>query len=167
MKKYFTFLLIIATLAVNAQVTITGKLTDNKGKSIGGVSIALADSYDGSTTDSIGNYSFTTTELGEKSLSATMSGYAPYKSKIIIAQESIIQNISLKELITELNAVTITAGSFEASDKKKGSVLSSLDVVTTAGSQGDIAVCKKYYRGRTDCTKKEDVCFRIISDRIG
>lgn len=160
MKKYFTFLLIIATLAVNAQITITGKLTDNKGKSIGGVSIALADSYDGSTTDSIGNYSFTTTETGEKSLSATMSGYAPYKSKIIIAQESIIQNISLKELITELNAVTITAGSFEASDKKKGTVLSSLDVVTTAGSQGDITGALKTLPGTQQVGEAEGLFVR-------
>ena len=160
MKKYFTFLLIIATLAVNAQVTITGKLTDNKGKSIGGLSIALADSYDGSTTDSIGNYSFSTTETGEKSLSATMSGYAPYKSKIIIAQESIIQNISLKELITELNAVTITAGSFEASDKKKGTVLSSLDVVTTAGSQGDITGALKTLPGTQQVGEAEGLFVR-------
>ena len=160
MKKYFTFLLIIATLAVNAQITITGKLTDNKGKSVGGVSIALADSYDGSTTDSIGNYSFTTTETGEKSLSATMSGYAPYKSKIIIAQESIIQNISLKELITELNAVTITAGSFEASDKKKGTVLSSLDVVTTAGSQGDITGALKTLPGTQQVGEAEGLFVR-------
>ena len=160
MKKYFTFLLIIATLAVNAQITITGKLTDNKGKSIGGVSIALADSYDGSTTDSIGNYSFTTTEIGEKFLSATMSGYAPYKSKIIIAQESIIQNISLKELITELNAVTITAGSFEASDKKKGTVLSSLDVVTTAGSQGDITGALKTLPGTQQVGEAEGLFVR-------
>ena len=160
MKKYFTFLLIIATLAVNAQITITGKLTDNKGKSVGGVSIALADSYDGSTTDSIGNYSFTTTETGEKSLSATMSGFAPYKSKIIIAQESIIQNISLKELITELNAVTITAGSFEASDKKKGTVLSSLDVVTTAGSQGDITGALKTLPGTQQVGEAEGLFVR-------
>ncbi len=160
MKHYFTFLSIIATLAVNAQVAIKGKLTDNKKNAIGGVSIAIEDSYDGSTTDSLGNYSFTTSEAGEKFLSATMSGYAPYKSKIIIAQESIIQNISLKELITELNAVTITAGAFEASDKKKGTVLNPLDIVTTAGSQGDITGALKTLPGTQQVGEAEGLFVR-------
>ncbi|RYZ93298.1 MAG: TonB-dependent receptor, partial [Sphingobacteriaceae bacterium] len=48
------------------------------------------------------------------------------------------QNISIKELITELKAVIISAGSFEAGDKKKGTVLTSLDIVTTASAEGDI-----------------------------
>ena len=147
MKYSFAFLLLIASLAVQAQVTIKGKLTDNKGKAVAGVNIAIDDSYDGTTTDSSGNYAFTTTETGEKFLSATMSGYTSFKTKILFAQENIIQNIVIKELITELNAVTITAGAFEASDKKKGTVLSSLDVVTTAGSQGDITGALKTLPG--------------------
>ena len=56
MKYSFAFLLLIASLAVQAQVTIKGKLTDNKGKAVAGVSIAIDDSYDGTTTDSSGNY---------------------------------------------------------------------------------------------------------------
>ena len=35
--------------------------------------------------------------------------------------------------------------SFEASDKKKGTVLSSLDIVTTAGSNGDITGALKTF----------------------
>ncbi|MCY7290894.1 MAG: TonB-dependent receptor, partial [Ferruginibacter sp.] len=160
MKYSFTFLLLVATLAVQAQVTIKGRLVDNKGKAIAGVSIAIDDSYDGSTTDSAGNYSFTTTETGERYLSATMSGFYPFKSKIFIEQDIINQNISLKELITELNAVTITAGSFEASDKKKGTVLSSLDVVTTAGSQGDITGALKTLPGTQQVGEAEGLFVR-------
>ncbi len=160
MRKWFTFFLIIASLAVSAQVTIKGKLTDYKGKAIAGVSIAIEDSYDGGTTDSTGNYSFTTTETGEKFLSATMSGYASFKSKIVITKENLIQNISIKELITELNAVTITAGSFEASDKKKGTVLNSIDIVTTAGSQGDITGALKTLPGTQQVGEAEGLFVR-------
>ena len=160
MKLYFTFLFIIATLAVNAQVTIKGKLTDNKGKAIAGVSIAIDDSYDGGTTDSTGSYSFVTNETGDKILSATMSGYASYKNKITITKDGLIQNISIKELITELNAVTITAGSFEASDKKKGTVLNSLDIVTTAGSQGDITGALKTLPGTQQVGEAEGLFVR-------
>ncbi len=160
MKILFTMLVFIATLAVSAQVTISGKLTDNKNKPLRGASISITDSYDGTTTDSLGVFSFSTTETGEHYLEATMSGYSSYKNKITIGKEAIIQNISIKELITELNAVTITAGSFEASDKKKGTVLSSLDVVTTAGSQGDITGALKTLPGTQQVGESEGLFVR-------
>ena len=45
------------------QVMISGKITDNKNLPIRGVSITIVDSYDGGTTDSLGNFSFVTTEV--------------------------------------------------------------------------------------------------------
>lgn len=159
--KYFLFsLFILAGLAVDAQVKISGKITDNKNKPLRGVSITIIDSYDGTTTDSLGNYSFTTTEKGEHQLEATMSGYGTYRNKIVIDKNDISQNISVKELITELNAVTITAGSFEASDKKKGTVLTSLDVVTTAGGQGDITGALKTLPGTQQVGESEGLFVR-------
>ncbi len=160
MKILFTMLVSIATLAVRAQVTISGKLTDNKNKPLRGVSISITDSYDGTTTDSLGVFSFSTTEIGEHYLEATMSGYSSYKNKITIGKEATIQNISIKELITELNAVTITAGSFEASDKKKGTVLSSIDIVTTAGSNGDITGALKTLPGTQQVGEAEGLFVR-------
>ncbi len=160
MKILFTMLVSIATLAVRAQVTISGKLTDNKNKPLRGVSISITDSYDGTTTDSLGVFSFSTTEIGEHYLEATMSGYSSYKNKITIGKEAIIQNISIKELITELNAVTITAGAFEASDKKKGTVLSSIDIVTTAGSNGDITGALKTLPGTQQVGEAEGLFVR-------
>ena len=147
MKQFFTIIFIFASLAVAAQVTISGVLTDTKGKPIKAASIVIIDSYDGTTTDSLGRFSFITSEVGERNLSATMSGYATYKNKIVIGNTNQIINISIKEFITELNAVVITAGSFEASDKVKGSVLTSLDIVTTAGSNGDITAAFKTLPG--------------------
>jgi vitamin B12 transporter len=160
MKKLCTIILSFASLAVAAQVTISGKLTDTRNKAIKGASISIIDSYDGTTTDSLGNYSFTTTETGEKYLTATVTGYAEYKSKINIVSTNIIQNISIKELITELNAVVITAGAFEASDKKKGTVLSSLDIVTTAGSQGEITGALKTLPGTQQVGETEGLFVR-------
>lgn len=160
MKKLLTFLLLFVSLLANAQVTISGKLTNTKNKAIRGASITIVDSYDGTTTDSLGNYSFQTTEMGEKYLSATMTGYAEFKNKINIAATNITQNISIKELITELNAVVITAGAFEASDKKKGTVLNSLDIVTTAGSQGEITGALKTLPGTQQVGEAEGLFVR-------
>lgn len=160
MKKLFTFLLLFVSLVASAQVTISGKLTDTKNKAIRGASITIVDSYDGTTTDSLGNFSFQTTETGDKYLSATMTGYTEYKNKINIAANNITQNISIKELITELNAVVITAGAFEASDKKKGTVLNSLDIVTTAGSQGEITGALKTLPGTQQVGEAEGLFVR-------
>jgi vitamin B12 transporter len=160
MKTFLLTLLCFVTLAGNAQVNISGRLTDKKNTPIRGVSVSIVDSYDGTTTDSLGNYSFSTTEIGEHTIAATMSGYSEYKNKIIIGTDNITQNISIKELITELNAVTITAGAFEASDKKKGTVLSSLDIVTTASANGDITGALKTLPGTQQVGESEGLFVR-------
>ncbi len=160
MKKLFFIFVSFVSLAVSAQVTIKGKLTDTKNKLIGGASITILDSYDGTTTDSLGNYSFTTTEIGDRVLNATMSGFVPYSSKLNIAKADILLNISIKELITELNAVTVSSGSFEASDKKKGAVLSSLDMVTTAGAQGEVTGALKTLPGTQQVGESEGLFVR-------
>ncbi len=160
MKCLLTLFTCLLSLFAAAQVTISGKVTDNKNLPIKGVSITIIDSYDGSTTDSLGNFTFSTTENGSKILNATMAGYSVFNSKIEIANSAISINITIKELITELNAVTITAGSFEASDKKKGTVLTSLDVVTTAGSQGEITGALKTLPGTQQVGESEGLFVR-------
>jgi len=160
MKFLILPVLLVAVLAGQAQVTITGKMTDNKNKPLRGASITLVDSYDGTTTDSLGNFSFKTTESGEHFLEATMSGFSTYKEKITINTTDIRQDISVRQLITELNAVTITAGSFEAGDKKKGTVLTSLDIVTTAGGNGDITGALKTLPGTQQVGEAEGLFVR-------
>ena len=110
-------LLLSAASAVKAQVKLSGKITDTKNKPVAGASITLKDSYDGATSDSSGKYSFMTSEKGEKTIQVTIIGYKPFEQKLTIAGSPIVSDISLKELITELKAVVISAGSFEAGDK--------------------------------------------------
>ena len=160
MKPILILFFLIMSITSNAQIIISGRLTDTKNIPLRGASITLNDSYDGTTTDSLGQYSFSTTENGEHTISATMSGYGVSNSKINIGKENIILNISIKELITELNAVTITAGAFEASDKKKGTVLTSLDIVTTAGSNGDITGALKTLPGTQQVGEAEGLFVR-------
>lgn len=145
--RFFLYLCIcFLPISLNAQVQIAGKITDNRGKPLAGASISLKDTYDGATTDSLGNFSFTSTEKGDHILEVTLIGYSTY-TKSIILNKNITLFIQLKELITELNAITLTAGAFEASDKKKGAVLSALDIVTTASAEGDITGALKSLPG--------------------
>ena len=139
MKKLYLIIILLGFFRIiSAQISISGHVITDKNKPLYGVSISLLNSYDGATTDSLGNYRFTTTEKGERQLEVTISGFNIVYQKLLIGSDSIVQNISLKELITELKAVVISAGSFEASDKNKGAVLSSIDIVTTPSANGDV-----------------------------
>ncbi len=160
MKKVLTLLFIILGLSTNAQVKIAGKITDGKGKPISGVSITLKDTYDGATSDSVGIFSFKTTEKGKKVLETSIIGYKSYEQEITIESSDITLNIFMKELITELKAVVISAGSFVASDKNKGAVLSALDIVTTPSANGDVTSAFKTLPGTQQVGESEGLFVR-------
>ena len=137
-KLIFFFPLLLLMVGANAQTIISGVVKDSKGISLPGVNIFIKDTYDGTTSDASGKYSFTTEETGEKILVATSIGFQPFEQKITIASEPISVSIKMKDAISELKTVTISAGSFEASDEKKMVMLRPLDIVTTAAAYGDI-----------------------------
>src|SRR6187551_1329283 len=120
MKRNFGALLflLIGSTAM-AQVKISGIIKDNKGKPIPGISVTLKDTYDGSVSDSSGNFSFTTSETGTRNIEVTGVGYHEYMTIIELKNAPIILNINLKEKLDELKAVIVMAGSFEAGDKKR------------------------------------------------
>ncbi|MEO6844889.1 MAG: carboxypeptidase-like regulatory domain-containing protein, partial [Ginsengibacter sp.] len=60
-KSLLLPLLLISTCGMG-QIKISGRVTINKKNPLAGVSVSIKDSYDGATTDSLGNYSFTATE---------------------------------------------------------------------------------------------------------
>jgi len=138
MKAIFTFLILIIGLNLQAQTKISGRITNNKGESITGANIAIVNSYDGTSTDSLGRFKFTSTETGKQLLRYTAIGYKVDSTWVNLDGKEITLQLQLKEAINELNLVTISAGTLETGDNKKGAVLNSLDVATTAGAVADI-----------------------------
>jgi len=63
-------------------------------------------------------------------------------------------------LVTELKAVVISTGSFEASDKKKGAVLTDIDVVTTPSANGDVTAAFKSLPGAQQVGESEGLFVR-------
>ncbi len=158
-----TILIFVNLLFFNclyAQITISGFVKDSKQKNVAGVSITLVDTYDGATSAADGSFKFSTTEKGKFILEFTVSGYNSVREEVIIEDKDIVINAILKEKITDLNVVTITAGSFEASDKKKGTVLSSLDIVTTASANADISAALKTLPGTQQIGEAEGLFVR-------
>jgi hypothetical protein len=133
--------LIIAVLLFSvssyAQSVISGNVVDEKGKAVAGASVYLDNTIDGATTDSAGKFSFTTEEKGNQVLIATEVSHENGGLPVTITGDLKGLTVKTKTARHELEGVTVTAGSFEASGNGK-TVLQPLDIVTTAGAQADI-----------------------------
>ncbi len=158
-RTLFVAFLFSTTLGM-AQVKISGKIIDNHNNQLAGISVSILNSYDGATSDSLGNYSFNTIEKGEQTLQATSAGYKPFEQKINVSGANQTINISLKEQVTELKAVVISAGTFEASDQKKATALNPIDIVTTASANGDITSAIKTLPGTQQVGESEGLFVR-------
>lgn len=157
-KLFFTFLL--SPLFVLAQTVIKGKVTDRKGGVMIGANVFIKGSYDGASTDSNGDFSFKTSKKDTITIVASNLGYENFEQKVILTSASFEITIKLKEAMNELNTVTITAGTFEASDSKKMVLLKPMDIVTTAGGGADIAAVMQFLPGANRVGEQEGLFVR-------
>lgn len=133
----FTF---VFTFTLIAQITISGKVLGRNNKPLKDVSVTLKDTYDGATTDETGNYKFETSEKGSQTLIFSHPKFIEIEKSIQVEDKNLILNAELKESVSEIDAVVISAGSIEASDKKRATtLLTPIDVYTTAGANGQIS----------------------------
>ena len=137
MKTIITFLIALISTLGFSQATISGKVVDEKNNAIAGANIFIDGTYDGATSNEIGEFTFTTSETGTKTLVISFLSNETLKTSIEIENYQ-NRTFKLKESMNSLDVVVINAGTFEAGDKSKNTVLKPLDIVTTAGSNGDI-----------------------------
>ena len=137
MRHCIFFLFALFSLSTSAQTNISGIVTDSKNNPIIGANIYLDGSYDGTSSNEEGKFSFTTSQKGIQTLVISFLSYETY---IKTADVSTFKNITVKlrDDINSLDAVVINAGTFEASEKAKVTVLKPLDIVTTASAVGDV-----------------------------
>lgn len=159
MKLFYYLLLLISPLAYS-QKTVSGKITDKKGNALPGANVFLKGTYDGTTTDANGLFSFQTTEKDTATLAATYVGYEAFETKIGIRENATDLSVKLEESANELNTVVITAGAFEASDEKRMAMLKPLDIVTTAGAAADITGAMQFLPGAQRVGEQEGLFVR-------
>jgi outer membrane cobalamin receptor len=121
-----------------AQIKISGTVLSAKNEPVPGSNIFIRESYDGATSDSLGNFSFTTDLTGDQILIVSFVGYKTQAVPLNISEDLKNLKVTLHEDVSELNEVVINAGTFEASDKKKSVLLKPLDIALTAGANGDV-----------------------------
>ncbi|ADF52751.1 TonB-dependent receptor [Zunongwangia profunda] len=137
--NYFLFLLatIFSAQSLLAQHEISGIIIDKKQQPIVGANIYIKGTYDGAVSDKNGQFVFTSEKTGTQIL---VISFLSFETKEISGEINDFNNlqIQLVEKFDALNAVIINAGNFEAGTASEASVLKPLDIVTTAGSVGNI-----------------------------
>ena len=140
MKYFLSFGLSLWTMSAFCQgTTVSGSVRDEDNQPIQGVNVFVVDSYDGTTTDEDGSFSFTTDQPGAQALAVHLIGYQNDTVAVDLAQSDLTLAVVLKEEALQLSGATVTASrDFEASDRNKVSVLTPLDILTTGGANADI-----------------------------
>jgi hypothetical protein len=137
MKQIFTILFLVTGLVAAAQVKITGTVTNEGNQPLVAANVYIDGTYDGGTTDEKGNFSFETTAAGSQSIMITFLSYEDLSTPITIESYQ-PQVFVMKKSANTLDELVITAGAFQAGDNSKVTALKPMDIVTTAGSAGNI-----------------------------
>ena len=131
-------LLVILEINCYAQTTVNGELMTKKGEPVMFANIAIKGSFDGTSSNAKGEYSFITSEKGEQIIMVSCIGYQTIEKLIILDKPTFKVDFIIEPAINEIGTVYITAGSFEAGDEKRTVIMRSVDIGSTAGALGDI-----------------------------
>ena len=148
MKSLLSITFLLINIMSIAQAKIDGKVTDQNGVPISGANVYLQGTYDGSSTNEEGMFSFTTTETGTQTLIVSFLSYETFTMAGDVSFMKSLQ-IKLRDDINALDAVVLSAGTFSAGDNSKVSALTALDVVTTASALGDFVGALQTLPGTT------------------
>ena len=136
MKNVFIIIAVLTSFLGYSQTVVSGYVFSRNQQPVIGANVYLDGTYDGSSSNDEGWFEFVTTEEGIQNL---IISSLSYETKIISQEVSALNKLKviLREDVNSLDTVVISAGTFEANDNSKVSVLKPLDVVTTASAVGD------------------------------
>ena len=138
MKQKFAHivLLLMAVCNIQAQTIISGTISDGK-ETLAGANVFILGTIEGCLSDSLGRFSFTTTQTGEVTLKVTFIGFDDYTLK---ADASKLHDLSIRmsERATTINEVVVTASTFSFGKSENFKTMDALDVVMAGNSCGDI-----------------------------
>jgi hypothetical protein len=137
--KILTLLFAVLSTQLYSQTVVSGKVTDRRGDPVPLANVVILNTYDGGSSDMEGTFEFTTDATGEQVIVVSFIGFKTFQQNVNLSAKKLYLTIVLEEAINELKAVTISAGSFTASDESRRTVFRAIDIATTAGATADIA----------------------------
>ena len=125
----FFFLTVPATGALAQTGTITGVVTDSTtGDPIPGVSILVAGTQIGTSTDANGEYDLTGVPAGQQTLEATFVGYRDERVSVDVQPNATTtRDIQIAEAAVELEDVVVTALGVEREERSLGYSVSQIE----------------------------------------
>lgn len=163
MKRVYFYLLstLLLPLTIAAQATrVSGTVTYNGIRPVANASLTLNGTYDGATTNAIGEFSFETTETGSSTLVAKAAGFVDAGRTVeLTGQPTVKLSVVFTTKSFALADVTVRPRLFDLTDKNKYTVLSPLEVLTTA-TDGNITSALKTMPGAQAVGESGDLFVR-------
>ncbi len=143
-------LLLLPVLIAQAQTTtLRGTVRDAAGQSLPGVNVFVRGTFDGASTDSVGQFRFETAAAGSFVVQASLLGFITAEQPLTLPAPAAPLSFVLKTTPHALGSVVVTAGAFEASDEHRSAALNTRDIQTTAGALADVAAAFNTLPGTT------------------
>ena len=110
-KKIVLFFLLLGSLfnLLNAQVKLSGKVTDAKSNAIAGASVHLLNTNDGVVSNADGNFVLNHVLPGKYIIEFSAVGYATRSQEVLVGNEPVTISSSLLQKSTSLDEVVVTA----------------------------------------------------------
>ncbi|MBN1119188.1 MAG: TonB-dependent receptor [Bacteroidales bacterium] len=137
MKSIVSLFLFLFSVSLMGQ-TISGHIFDKHNKPLPSANIYIKGTYNGATSDTSGYFLLQTSMHDSCMLVVSFLGYESYN---LLLTKSLVKKalkITLTESTNSLDEVIISAGTFEAGEKKRAVTLNPIEIATTGGSDGDI-----------------------------
>ncbi|HLV23813.1 MAG TPA: TonB-dependent receptor [Moheibacter sp.] len=151
MKTILIFFTLFICGFSSAQTTVSGTVMNQNGEPAKNINITLVGTYDGASTDESGFFSFETTEEGDFELELEGTGFTTEIYPVSIPIDAPLE-LEIEEAV-ELEAVIFGAGTMKAVGSTNETMMNSLDVVTTAGSDGDIIAAMQTLPGTNNVSE--------------
>src|SRR6056297_1575179 len=123
---FFLAMFFVQIIAVYSQTIICGKVSGEKNNPLPGANIYIEETIEGKTSDSNGNFCFTSKLQGKQTLLISFGGYKTCTRLIAMNNDSICLDIKMEAQKNNLGEVVISSSTFAAGDEKKSSTLSKL-----------------------------------------
>nr|WP_315198131.1 TonB-dependent receptor [uncultured Flavobacterium sp.] len=108
MKLYILALLLGLTTFLQAQNSISGKVTDSKNNPLTGVTVYTAESHKSAKTDENGVYTLTELPNGEENFVFSYVGFATQNKKIVKIQNTQTVDIVMEEMAFQMDEVIVS-----------------------------------------------------------
>jgi len=136
------------------QHKIFGYVKDARDIPIKYANVQIKDSYDGSSTDSLGHFAFTTQEKGRRTICFTHLNYTSVELELSLDSCSGKPiNVILKDKIRPLEEVVITSSI--GYSKNKDVAINRMDVYTNPNANGDLSLALRFTPGVQNIDNKE------------